>query len=205
MVATARPPIRQEAPVKAGERIPMSPRADTTIDEMRETDGTGSLWTVQAPPVLRDSLGNRGEAYEAACARSGGLGAVGAGASAGRVHEALELKGKVELGVKRDPEAQLMARADLVLLAGKGCQGGAALVLGESEVVVGAIAQVAGPGQRVLARARAADCEGTGGQVVAKGDQVTGREAEELDHHVPSKPHLALVGGGGRGRAPGIG
>ena len=59
-MATVRPPIRQEAPVKAGERIPMSPRADTTIDEMRETDGTGSLWTVQAPPVLRDSLGNRG-------------------------------------------------------------------------------------------------------------------------------------------------
>ncbi len=47
-------------PVKAGELMPWSPRAKTTIEEIRDADGTGSLSTVQVPLGLQESLGNKG-------------------------------------------------------------------------------------------------------------------------------------------------
>ena len=52
----------QEAQVKAEERMLMSlrARAETTMEETREADGTGSLWTAQVPPAPRASFGNKG-------------------------------------------------------------------------------------------------------------------------------------------------
>ncbi len=67
------------------------------------------------------------------------------------------------------------------------------MILEEAEVVVRVVGKVTGLGHGAFVRMHAADGEGASDQVIAEGNAVGRREAEEMHHHVVGDDHLALM------------
>ena len=119
--------------------------------------------------------------------------AVGAGPSAGGVHEESELEEEVELGVGGHSEAHLVSLALLVILAHEAPEGGAAFVLVKAGIVVVVEDEFTGEGGSTFGRAHATNGHSVDDILVAESDEVSGAGAEESHHHVAGDALLEAV------------